>query len=184
MSDAIHDRVIGRLVRCFDRPVMQNDLRGMYVEFLVVELLGVDWDPVGSAWAGWDIQHKDGTKVEVKQSAARQIWQPSSNGRSAPQFGIRAPKGHWVDGSNWAKSEGRLADIYIFAWHSSLENDADQRSLEQWKFYVIDALDLPANQKTIGLGSLSKIVESVEYSELHAKTDDIRLARTKEETAA
>ena len=91
----IHSRVLDSLIGLFDVPLIQNDLRGLYAEHLIAELLGDEWNAVGSAWAGWDLEHEDGTKIEVKSSAAKQSWEPSKNGKSLPAFNIKASKFHW-----------------------------------------------------------------------------------------
>ena len=46
---------------------------------MVAALLGADWALMwilGDDWAPWDIEHRSGAKIEIKQSAARQFWHP------------------------------------------------------------------------------------------------------------
>jgi len=140
---------------------MQNNLRGMYVEAMVTELLGSGWKTSGGDWSGWDIQHEDGVRVEVKQSAKQQTWGES---RSAPRFDIKAAAGHYPDGVTYVVNHTgeRLAHYYIFAWHDG----ADQRSPSEWEFYVVRSNDLPEGRKTIGLAQLRKLTKSVSQAEL------------------
>jgi len=36
---------------------------------MLVELLASEWKSTGEDWAAWDLEHSNGLKVEVKQSA-------------------------------------------------------------------------------------------------------------------
>ena len=96
-----------------------------------------DWSPklssvkrlgrIGSCvlgdWRGWDFQHRDGCRLEVKQSAARQTW-TGSRAATKPVFDIRARTGYF-EGANWIADPRRFADIYVFALHPILDDTAD-----------------------------------------------------------
>lgn len=157
----VASRVFTRIRTMFDTPVIQNNLRGLWVEAMICELLGSDWKHTGADWAAWDIEHKDGTKIEVKQSAAAQTWGPSN---SAPSFDIKAAAGHYPDGKTYVKNnEGkRYADIYVFAWHDG----TDQRNPDEWEFYVVETKDLPEGQRSIGLSGIQKITSPTSDKEL------------------
>ena len=45
---------------------------------------------------------------------------------------------------------GRLAHIYVFAWHGETGESADQGNPTSWEFYVVPEARLP-EQKTIAL---------------------------------
>ncbi len=45
--------------------------------------LGDEWKLVSANWSGWDIESRDGIRVEVKQSAARQALGWSTVSRRA-----------------------------------------------------------------------------------------------------
>jgi hypothetical protein len=162
-------KILDHIVSVFDRPVMQNNLRAMWVEIMTAELLGDCWRHTGADWAAWDLEHQDGTRLEVKQSARDQTW-----GRSTgmPRFGIAAATGHYPDGVNFeANTSGaRLADIYVLAWH---EGD-DQRIREQWQFFVMKSSDLPAGHKSIGLSVLRGMTEAVASCDLRSAVERIR----------
>ena len=77
MSNALQEQALQTVCDRYDRPVMNNIQRGDYVECVVAVLLGSEWTlpwTTGYDWAPWDLEHEDGTKIEVKQSAARQTW--------------------------------------------------------------------------------------------------------------
>nr|WP_309504129.1 hypothetical protein [uncultured Roseovarius sp.] len=145
----------------FDVPVMQNNLRGLWVELMVLELLGSGWKHVGKDWAAWDLERIDGLRVEIKQSARLQSWGPSIG---SPRFSIATAKGHYPDGKTYVPniSGKRLANLYIFAWHDG----EDQRLASEWQFYVVDAKELPKSQKSIGLEALKKLTEPVKSQDL------------------
>ena len=66
MIGNLHERVLRRVVHEFDRPVIENVVRGKYVEAMVAELLGIGWR-MKPDWDAWDIEHDDGTRLEVRQ---------------------------------------------------------------------------------------------------------------------
>ena len=82
-----------------------------------------------SGWSMWDIEHQTtGQKIEVKQSAACQIWSPGNSTVVNPRFDIKEVEGYW-GGDSGAESEWiplgnlqRLADLYVFAWHGDRED--------------------------------------------------------------
>ena len=156
-----NEKIFKRIRDMFDVPIMQNNLRGLWVEVLVSELLGSDWKYAGNDWAAWDLERSDGLRVEVKQSAKAQSWGPST---SSPRFSIAASKGYYPDGKTYVLNHSgkRFANLYIFGWH---EGD-DQRAISQWQFYVVEAEKLPKQQKSIGLAALKKLSSPVSSAEL------------------
>jgi len=158
-------RILERLAALYDRPVIQNNLRRLYVEFLVGELLGRDRKTVGSDWMSWDLEGSNGERVEVKQSAAKQTWPRKGNKASTPGFNIAPKAGYWSTASDWVEEPGRPAELYIFCWHPVAGDHADHREAEQWRFFVVPSNDLP-DQQSIGLGPLRKRVPDVGASEL------------------
>jgi hypothetical protein len=147
----------------------------MYVESMVLELLGNEWRSVGANWAGWDIEHQDGTRLEVRQSAAKQSWEPSARGYSSPSFSIRQPTIAY-SGAKAEKIDFRQADIYLFGWHGVMSEIADHRDVDQWEFFVTLATALP-NQKTLGLAALKRIAEPTTAAQLAEITDGLRSRR-------
>ena len=154
-------RILDRIASLFDTPVMQNNLRGLYVEAMITELLDSGWRSTGGDWAGWDLEHESGTRIEVKQSARMQTWGVS---KASPRFDIKAAGGHYPDGITYVENRSgeRLADFYIFAWHEG----TDQRTPEQWEFYVVASKDLPKRQKSIGLTGIQKLAGPIVSSQL------------------
>ena len=153
---AMKDRILARIGGMFDVPVMQNNLRGLWVEAMVAELLGPEWKHTGADWAAWDFERADGLRLEVKQSARAQSWGVSN---TAPRFSIKAARGHYPDNAPYLPngSGDRLAHVYVFAWHDG----DDQREAQEWKFFLVKADQLRKGQKGISLGAICKMVDPV-----------------------
>jgi hypothetical protein len=162
MIEQIHSRIR----RMFDVPQMQNNIRGLWVEAMMCELLGEDWKYTGADWAAWDFERSDGLRLEVKQSAAQQSWGPTVTAR----FSIAAAKGFYPDGKTYIENPSgrRLSDIYVFAWHEG----KDQRDVEEWEFFIVDSKLLAQGQKTIGLNAVRGLVAPVGASGLCEKLSD------------
>lgn len=155
------EAMFSRIRRMFDVPVMQNNLRGLWVEVMICELLGCEWQHTGNDWAAWDLEGPGGMRIEVKQSAKKQSWGPSKN---LPRFSIAAAKGHYPDGKTYIENTSglRFADIYIFAWHEG----EDQRRISEWQFFVLDEGRLPPYQKSLSLSGVQKLTAAVVAPEL------------------
>ena len=172
MREETHSKVLSCVCKMFDVNLMQNNLRGLYVEHLVAELLGEGWNLKSGDWAAWDIEHDDGTRIEVKQSASKQSWVRPSGGASRPTFSIRTPRYNW-NGAIRTETDRRQAHIYVFAWHGESGNDADHRRSDQWTFYVVPERCLP-KQSTISLNPLRKLAVPVKASELRRRVKEVQ----------
>lgn len=139
--------------RLFDQPLIQNQYRSAFIEAMLEPYLArTGWRHVGDNWAGWDFQHDETkTRLEVKQSAAWQTWDPIKveQGRlpkAGPGIFDIAPRTGWFDesGAAWTPEVGRLAHVYVFAWNGTFGSDADHRNPDQWEFFVVPTVALPA----------------------------------------
>lgn len=174
MSGRYHKKIIEDLTRLFDGPLIENSLRGQYVELLVAEIVGTPWFIAGMDWGGHDLEHPDGTRVEIKQSAARQTWTDAEATTTVqPRFSIRPAKGFYR-GSHWTKEAGRRAHIYAFAWHSVASSEADHTDEAQWEFYVVPAIELPS-QDSIGLAKLRDLGGACSADDLPGRLEQERL---------
>ena len=122
-----------------------------HVEHMIVLALeGQGWD-LTWPWASWDLQHRDGARIEVKQSADRQTWhkrpKPPFPLPSRGKFGINRPsESYYLEDGTYEKTRRpqRHADIYVFAWHPVEDlNEADHRRPDQWEFFVVPEKCLP-----------------------------------------
>ena len=109
---------------------------------------------------GGDFQHDDGSRLEVKQSAAHQTWSELRNIKTRGAFDIAARSGYFYEsGSKYSATPGRCAQTYIFAWNPSYGDETDHRNPDQWEFYVVPAARLPDGQKTIALSKIKAIAK-------------------------
>jgi hypothetical protein len=120
----------------FGHRIIQNNLRAIVVEMMVHYALKPDSRQCSEDWKGWDFEHKDGTYLEVRQSALDQTW-AATRVRSLPRFDISERTGYWENGNSWVGQTGRNAQIYIFANHPVSGETADQRDPSQWQFYAV-----------------------------------------------
>ena len=159
-SDRIRTRATHE---AFGGPLISNIYRGLIAEIIVGEALGTDWFICSGDWRGWDYEHRDGCRLEVKQSAARQTW-TGARAPSKPIFDIRARTGYF-EGAEWVVDSRRLADIYVFAYHPIFDDKADHCNPHQWRFHVTMSNRLPAG-KSIGLAKVASMSEQVGWENL------------------
>lgn len=166
-AQALIDRALSMTRTRFDRPIMNNIHRAEYVECLVAAVLGDDWRlpwVEDHDWAPWDLRHApSGTKLEVKQSAARQTWDVDGAPVSRqPRYDIAFRQGRYDDDGHWLDQRSRFADFYVFAWHPVTDAAlVDRRDPEQWEFFVLRTTALPQAQNTIGLTKLRALTRPV-----------------------
>lgn len=155
----------------FGNPLIENSYRGLIAEIIVGEALGAEWRLCSCDWKGWDFEHMAGTRLEVKQSAARQTWTGLRNA-TKPIFDVRARTGYF-DGADWVSDARRFAEIYVFAHHPLMDETADHRDPLQWRFYVVPANRLPSS-KTLSLAKIALLAEMVPWGALKAAVEGIR----------
>lgn len=135
---------------------------------------------MGDDWLPWDIGHApSGAKIEVKQSAARQSWQPpdTSNARG-PRFDIAPRQQYSPTEGRWTGKPVRAADLYIFGWHPETREElADHRDPVQWEFIVVPTKKLPAGRKTIGLEPLRELGKSAQLDCLASTVEKMLATR-------
>ena len=144
---------------------------------MVALALGEGFELVSADWAGWDIESREGARIEVKQSAAWQTWSDVT-GEPKPSRGvydISAKTGHWTErGARWVSKPGRQADLYIFAWHPITDPEkVDHRDPAQWLFYVVPTAELPAEQNTIRQSVVARRWPKRGFSELRKAINQI-----------
>jgi hypothetical protein len=164
----------------FGKPLVMNVLRAIIIETIVDAALGAGWKWCSGDYNGWDFEHTDRTRLEVKQSAALQSWPTTKE--SAAIFDIAPRAGYWVDGIRWVKETARHAHIYVFARHPVTDiARADHRDPSQWDFYVVPSSKLPSStllrksQRTIRLASIIPLSSAkCNFGELDAVIEEAR----------
>lgn len=159
----------------FQKRLLTNINRAVVVEAIVAFALEPEWAWCSQDYSSHDFVH-DASKVrlEVKQSAATQTWNTETKALSRCQFDIALRTGEYV-GSKWQPGSKRNADIYVFAHHPVKDFDlADHRDPLQWEFFVLAEGHLPAQQATLAIGSLKRLVAPVPYEKLRNAVEDAR----------
>ncbi|WP_337185548.1 hypothetical protein [Phenylobacterium sp.] len=171
---AVVDVLADVSARAFGRALVSNHLRSMVVETILALSLPAGWACCGEDWAGWDLAHEDGTRLEVKQSAARQTW-PAPRRPAPPTFDIRERTGWW-EGATWFPGVGRHAHIYAFAYHPAKDDTADHRDPRQWRFFVLRTSDLPTG-KNLSLTRLQALAPPLDLAGAVAAIEALRVER-------
>ena len=140
----------------FGGRILNNSHRGDLVEMMVAMALGPDWQFVGLGWHPWDFQRgwgEDRIRIQVKQSAALQLWGPTKSpivslnwSSSPPSYFEEYNPGEQIE------SEGYFCEIFVIGIHPVKDAEvADQCDPKQWLFSVIPAKALKAGSQSIGL---------------------------------
>jgi hypothetical protein len=164
------DDVVQKVTQAtFGGPLVTNVLRGHLVEAIIAMALEPDWEWCSGDYASWDFQCRNtGTRLEVKQSAAKQSWVLNPYSKpSSPRFDIAARTGRWETDGVFVRERGRAAHVYIFAHHPLTDEGADHRDPMQWRFYVVAEKDLPT-AKSIGLEPVKAISNQCVHSDLQS----------------
>jgi hypothetical protein len=138
--------------------LLNNSTRGILAEYIVASALGIN-QGVRTEWDAYDLETKNGLKLEIKTSGYLQTWH--QRGLSKISFGIQ-PTVKWNPETGlFSENTKRQADVYIFCILASKDpNTVDPMNLDQWEFYVLPTSTLNSkipNQKTIGFNSLLKL---------------------------
>ncbi len=142
--------VLAEVSRRYEQPVMSNAHRAEYVEALVALALRHSGWTRKAPWEAWHFENESGVRLKLKHAAAMQSW-GNRETQYPPRFDIAPGKVYWDENEGRClEHNGRLARIYVFAWHGETGESADQRDPTTWKFYVVPESDLP-DQKTIAL---------------------------------
>src|SRR4051812_26326088 len=79
----------------YGKRLIENSYRGLIAEIIIGEALGQAWRHCSGDWRSWDFEHRTSPcKLEVKQSAARQTWEPPTK-PSSPRFDIKERTVSW-----------------------------------------------------------------------------------------
>lgn len=138
--------------------LLGNTERGKLAEFIVAIALGISDDTITGNWHKYDLQTKDGIRIEVKASAYIQTWEQQKE--SKIMFSIRPTYG-WDSATNeYGKEPKRHSDVYVFCVLKHKEQSTvNPLDLNQWEFYVLSTVVLNKvlpKQKSVTLNKLIK----------------------------
>jgi len=153
--------------------VMTNANRSVLAEFIVASALGVT-DRPRVEWDAYDLEYR-GKKIEVKCSAYLQSW--AQKRPSKIIFDIAKKRTLYTDTNTYSDVPIRPADCYVFCLFKEQDPaKADVLDLDQWKFYVVSTEKIEkkfGDQKTVGLNTIQKICESVNFKKLRSFIDEM-----------
>ncbi len=159
-----------------------NVFRGVLAEFLVAKALGIT-DRPRVEWAPWDLETKDGVRIEVKSASPYQTW---GQGRPSGLRFAMGPTTAWDDERGvYEKEKRRQAQVYVFAVlnrHGSKES-TDPLDLDQWEFFIVPTkiLDQQYGDRTgIPLSELENTlhIAPVPWSGIAARIAEVSPATT------
>jgi hypothetical protein len=140
--------------------LVSNATRGRLAEFIVANALEIDLKAaVRDEWAAFDLETREGIKVEVKSAAYLQSWSQSKLSNIC--FSIK-PSRYWNSSTNvFSETPVRQANVYVFCLlrHED-KTTVDPMNFDQWEFYVVPAEKLnsyPRSQTSITIRSLQSL---------------------------
>lgn len=137
--------------------IVGNTERGALAEYLVALACGVD-DKIRISWDTYDLELKNGIKVEVKSSAYLQTWKQKS--LSKPIFSIRETLAWDYIENVYLNEIKRHADIYVFALLAHTDKTTiNPLDTTQWEFYVLNTKLINKLIKQSKQISLKKVIE-------------------------
>lgn len=149
--------------------LLSNATRGKFAEFIIASAINIDLSKPRDEWAPYDLETKEGIKIEVKTSAYLQSWYQKK--LSNISFSIKAAQ-YWDSNGNQG-NKGRFSDIYVFCLlnckDKTLVNPLD---LSQWLFYILPTKEInnyKRSQTSITLKSINKITQPVKYNDVKKK---------------
>jgi hypothetical protein len=123
-----------------------NVNRGVFAEWMVAKLLGIEQLESRLAWQPWDIETPNGVRIEVKAAAYVHAWTPGESDDDAarvqsPTVVFSSLRTHlWTDHlqRDVANDLTYNADLYVFCLQAHPgRHEWDGLDLGQWEFYVL-----------------------------------------------
>lgn len=147
-----------------------NTLRGVLAEYIVSTDIECPYE-IREEWDPYDLESKDGIKVEVKSGSYLQSWKQENF--STIQFDIKPTKA-W-DSSTGKSSEEtkRQADVYVFCvLNHKDKSTVDPLNMQQWQFYVVSTKTINKVCQMQGKITLSSLLKKLNprkciYGEIH-----------------
>lgn len=155
--------------------LLSNAQRGILAEYIVACDLGVT-DGVRSEWDAFDLETKDGTKVEVKSAAYLQSWH--QNRLSDIGFSV-APSHAWSEQTgSFEEVKKHQADVYVFCLLAHQDKTTvNPLDLDQWRFFVLPTSRLDqelGDQRRVSLNPLLQLGPTeVGFGEIGKAIDEL-----------
>lgn len=120
--------------------ILSNATRGRFAEFIVGTVIELNFDSIRDEWGTYDLESKDGIKIEVKSASYIQSWYQKEYSKTS--FSIKPAK-YWDVETGMSTITKRHADIYVFCLLKCKNQEIiDPMKLEQWSFFVLPTIKL------------------------------------------
>ena len=148
--------------------LLSNATRGRFAEFIVATATNADTKQIRDEWSAFDLETREGIKIEVKSAAYVQSW--FQRKLSPISFSTKAAfVWDWITNKQ-EETARRSADVYVFCLLDHQDKQTiDPLNLNQWTFYVLATKELnnyKRSQHSITLHSLTNLTKAVLYNEL------------------
>lgn len=153
--------------------LQENTVRGVFAEWLVGRLLGVEME-TRTGWDAFDLVTPESWTVEVKCAAYQQAWHAAGVESARISFGPLLSR-TWTPETNYADARTHNAQVYVFCLQTSRPPQSfDALDLDQWTFYVAPVETLHTYPyRSIGLNALAKLAVGCTASTLRRTVADV-----------
>ena len=151
--------------------LLSNTTRGTFAEFIVATAMDIDLTKVREEWDAYDLETKDGIKIEIKTSAYLQTWYQKNF--SNITFSIKSAYSWNAQTNESLDIKTRPSDVYVFCLLKHKDKmTVNPMDLNQWVFYIVSTKkinELYGDQVSLSLSVLEKICDSVNYDKIKEK---------------
>ncbi|MDR2597449.1 MAG: hypothetical protein LBC76_09055 [Treponema sp.] len=151
--------------------LLSNTTRGILAEYIVALAMNIDLSNVRQEWSSFDLETKEGIKIEVKSSAYLQTWLQKDNSKIL--FSIKQSCCWNSETNKMSKTKTRPSDVYVFCLLNHKEKSTvNPLKLEQWSFYIVSTKKINkifGNKSSMRLKTLEEITESVNFDKLQER---------------
>ena len=143
-----------------------NNVRGVFSEWLVAQILGLTLSEPRDSWAENDLELPNGKTIEIKSSAYLQTWEQEN--KSKISFGGLKAQVYDYKTRDYNGISAYNPDIYIFCVQVETNPDIwNALDVTQWRFYVLsNAQMVQHNTKSISLSVVQKLTQELTVNEL------------------
>ena len=124
----------------------QNNVRGIFSEWLVAQLLGIG-RVSRATWAAYDLTTSGGIRLEVKSAAYLQAWAQERHSQDPVFSGLTGRIKQSAGGRSSTPTYN--ADLYILCLQAECDPELwDALNLDQWRFWIVPRARLASNMLT------------------------------------
>ena len=145
----------------------QNNVRGVFSEWLVAQILGLELPKCRESWDAYDLITPNGTAIEIKSAAYLQSWHDETCKPSSIVFsGLKGQT--WSPKAGFSGIATYNADVYVFCLQTCTDASCwDATDINQWRFAYLKKAVLEAQVlKSLSLKRLMALTNLLTAAEL------------------